>query len=173
MIIGHIRSAASDGNYFTKILYTFVKTMYRGADKSLAQPGKKNKLQRPNSNFCKSLKKKKKSEGCPSNQISAAAMTSVSDEKWRPFTCFFRRVGLRTYQHPCIMQCWKTWQAVNWTCWNGIVKWGTWWQGTANQITSSFTCQRRERNYSEFWAQKYQWNLLTKTPLKKFFRQRR
>jgi len=30
----------------------------------------------------------KKSEGCPSNQVSAAAMTSVSDEKWRHFNCF-------------------------------------------------------------------------------------
>ena len=28
-------------------------------------------------------------------------MTSASDEKWRPFNCFFSRVGLRTYQHPC------------------------------------------------------------------------
>ena len=44
---------------------------------------------------------KKKSEGCPSNQVSAAAMTSASGEKWRPFNCFFSRVGLRTYQHPC------------------------------------------------------------------------
>jgi len=31
----------------------------------------------------------KNSEGCPSNQVSAAAMTSASDEKWRPFNCFF------------------------------------------------------------------------------------
>jgi hypothetical protein len=28
-------------------------------------------------------------------------MTSASDEKWSPFNCFFSRVGLRTYQHPC------------------------------------------------------------------------
>ena len=28
-------------------------------------------------------------------------MTSASDEKWRPFNCFFIGVGLRTYQHPC------------------------------------------------------------------------
>ena len=32
-------------------------------------------------NFCKPLKKK--SEGCPSNQVSMAAMTSTSDKKWR------------------------------------------------------------------------------------------
>ena len=38
------------------------------------------------SNFCKSLKKN--SEVCPSNQVSAAAMTSASDEKWRTFICF-------------------------------------------------------------------------------------
>ena len=57
-----------------------------------------NKLQRPKSNFCKPLKKN--SEGCPSNQFSMAAMTSTSDEKWRPFICFFSRFGLRTYQHP-------------------------------------------------------------------------
>ena len=36
-----------------------------------------------------------------SNQVSAAAMTYASDEKWRPFNCFFVRVGLKTYQHPC------------------------------------------------------------------------
>ena len=30
-------------------------------------------------------------------------MTSASDEKWRLFNCFFSRVGLRTYQHPCKM----------------------------------------------------------------------
>jgi len=30
-------------------------------------------------------------EVCPSNQVSAAAaMTSASDEKWRPFNCFFQ-----------------------------------------------------------------------------------
>ena len=73
--------------------------IYRGADKSLARPGRK-QAKRPNSNFRKPLKKK--SEGCPSNQVSAVAMTFVSDEKWRTFNCFFSRVGLRTYQHPCI-----------------------------------------------------------------------
>ena len=61
------------------------------------QEGKK--IQRPNYNFCKPLKKKK-IRICPSNQDSAAAMTA-SDEKWRPFNCFFSRVQLRTYQHPC------------------------------------------------------------------------
>jgi len=40
------------------------------------------------SNFCKPLKKS--SEGCPSNQVSAALMTSASDEKWLTFNCFFQ-----------------------------------------------------------------------------------
>ena len=39
------------------------------------------------SNFCKTLKRKN-SEICPSNQVSAAAMTSASDEKWRISTVF-------------------------------------------------------------------------------------
>jgi len=76
-----------------------------GADKSLARPGRKQatatKLaiystysRRSSihflahcSDFCKQLKKN--SEGCPSNQVSAAAMTSASDEKHRSFNCFF------------------------------------------------------------------------------------
>jgi len=77
--------------------------LWRGADKSLAQPGRKQatatKLRiysaySPQSsvhflahcsNFCKPPKKK--SEGCPSNQVSVAAVTS--EEKWQPFNCFF------------------------------------------------------------------------------------
>ena len=39
-------------------------------------------------NFCKPLKKY--SEVCPSNQVSATAITSTSDKKWRPFNCFFQ-----------------------------------------------------------------------------------
>jgi len=75
-----------------------------GDDKSLAQPGRKEATAgklgiystyssqsslhflASFSIFCKSLKKK--SEGCPSNQVSAAAMTSASDEIWRRFNCF-------------------------------------------------------------------------------------
>ena len=30
----------------------------------------------------------KNAEFFPSNQLSAAALTSASDEKWRPFSCF-------------------------------------------------------------------------------------
>ena len=58
--------------------------LYRGADKSLARPGRKQ------ATATKSLKNN--SEGCPSNRVS---------EKWRPFNCFFSRVRLGTYQHPC------------------------------------------------------------------------
>jgi hypothetical protein len=62
-----------------------------GVDKSLARPGRKQatatKLRiystqflARGSNFCKQIKKK--SEHCPKNQVSEAAMNSVSDEKW-------------------------------------------------------------------------------------------
>ena len=75
-----------------------------GADKSLARPGRKQAtatklgiyptysprssihLLARCSNFCKPLKRN--AEVCPSNQVSAAAMTSASDEKWRPFNFF-------------------------------------------------------------------------------------
>jgi len=63
----------------------------RGADKFLARAGRKQ------ATATKPLKNI--SQSCPSNQVSAAAITSASDEKWRPFNCFFSRVGLRTYQH--------------------------------------------------------------------------
>jgi len=77
-----------------------------GADKSLVRPARKQataiklgifSTYSPQSlihflarcsNFCKPLKKN--SESCPSNQVSVAAMTSASDEKWRPFNCFFQ-----------------------------------------------------------------------------------
>ena len=77
-----------------------------GADKTLARPGRKqatatklrfylthsHEVQYAScSNFCKPLKKN--SEGCPSNQVSAAAMTSASEEKWRPFQLFFSVQG--------------------------------------------------------------------------------
>ena len=76
-----------------------------GADKSLARPGRKQAIATkfgiystysPRSlihflcrcsNFCKPLKKNL--EGSPSSQVSAAAMTSASEEKWRAFSCFF------------------------------------------------------------------------------------
>ena len=88
------------------ILTSFCLLIVRGsADKSLALPGRKQatatklgiySTYSPRSsihflarcsNFCKPLKRN--SEGCPSNQVSAAAMTSASEEKWRPFNCFF------------------------------------------------------------------------------------
>jgi glucose/arabinose dehydrogenase len=71
--------------------------IYRGADKSLAGPGRKQATATELLIFASHSKNN--SEGCPSNQVSAAAMTYASDEKWRPFHCFFSLVGLRTYQH--------------------------------------------------------------------------
>ncbi len=75
-----------------------------GADKALDRPGRKEatatklgiySTYSPRSSIhfvarCSNFRKPlKKSEGCPSNQVSAVAMTSASDEKWRPFNCFF------------------------------------------------------------------------------------
>ena len=87
-------------------LMLWTRYIRMGADKSLARPGRKQatatklgiySIYSPRSsihvlarcsNFCKPLKKRN-SECCLSNQVSAAAMTFVSDEKWRPFNCFF------------------------------------------------------------------------------------
>jgi len=80
--------------------------LWGSADKSLARPGRKQATETKLgiystystrssihflarcSKFCKPFKKN--SEGCPSNQVSAAAMTSASNEKWRPFNRFFQ-----------------------------------------------------------------------------------
>jgi len=80
-----------------------------GTDKSLARPGSKQatatnlrmySTYSPRSsihflvrcsNFCKSLKTN--SESCLSNQVSATAKTSASEEKWRPFNFFFSVLG--------------------------------------------------------------------------------
>ena len=77
-----------------------------GADKSFAWPGRKQAIATKlgiystysprssihflvrSSNFYKPLIKK--IEGCPSNRVSTAAMTSASDEKCWPFKCFFQ-----------------------------------------------------------------------------------
>ena len=63
---------------------------YRGADKSLAGSGKKQATATELYLLQATQKKKKEnSEGCPSNQVSAAAMTTASDKKLRPFICLF------------------------------------------------------------------------------------
>ena len=61
---------------------------YQGSDKSLARPGRKQATATKLVTFASHSKKK--SEVCPSNQVSAAAMTSMLDEKWRTFNCFFQ-----------------------------------------------------------------------------------
>ena len=82
--------------------------VWQGTDKSLARPGRKQTTATklgiywtysPRSsihflarcsNFCKPLKK---NSGCPSNQVSAAAMISASDEKWWPFVFSVQGTG--------------------------------------------------------------------------------
>ena len=51
-----------------------------GADKSLARPGRKQSAT-TKLKLLQATPKKKKSEVCPPNQVSAAAVTSASDEK--------------------------------------------------------------------------------------------
>ena len=73
-----------------------------GADKSLAQPWRKQATATKLS-FA-SHSKKKNSEGCLSNQISATAVTSASEEKWRPFNCFFQSDRAKDLSAPLYME---------------------------------------------------------------------
>jgi len=97
----YLRLTFSNTNSVSEAVFQHLRG---GADKSLARPGRKQatatklgiySAYSPQSsihflarcsNFCKPLKKN--SEGCPSNQVSAAAMTSALDENWRHFSCF-------------------------------------------------------------------------------------
>ena len=102
-----IAISANTPRFCTEICLCDVKTLnspvttYTGVLISSEPNQKGKKLQRPNSKFCKPLKKKIQKLVRP--QVLAVAMTSAQDEKWRPFNCFFSRVGLGTYQHPCIV----------------------------------------------------------------------
>jgi len=42
----------------------------------------------------------KNSEFCPSNQVSAAAITSASEEKWRSFNYFFKSDRVKDLSGP-------------------------------------------------------------------------
>ena len=70
--------------------------IYWGTDKSLARPGRKQAT-------ATKLKLLQATEGCPSNQVSAAAMTSASDEKWRPFNFFFQSGRAKDLSVPLYM----------------------------------------------------------------------
>ena len=69
---------------------------YRGADKSLARPGRK---QATATKLLQATQKKFRRLSvqpgvCRSND-------QLVGRKWRAFNCFYSRVGLRTYQHLC------------------------------------------------------------------------
>jgi hypothetical protein len=66
----------------------------------LDQEGKK--LQRPNSNFCKQLKKKKIQKVVRPTRSPRQQWPSRRTKNGDLSIVFFSRVGLRTYQHPCI-----------------------------------------------------------------------
>ena len=76
----------------------FIDTIWGGVGRSLARPWRKqatatklgiiqHTLHRAR---CTSwpVATQKNSESFPSNQVSTAAMTPASDQKWRPFNCF-------------------------------------------------------------------------------------
>ena len=45
----------------------------------------------------------KKIQNSPSNQVSTAAMTSASDEKWRPFNCSFHSGRAKDLSAPHVL----------------------------------------------------------------------
>ena len=59
-----------------------------------------NKLERPNSNFCKPLKKKNQKVVFP-NRSPRQQWPPRRTKNGESFNSIFSRVGLRTYQHPC------------------------------------------------------------------------
>ena len=59
-------------------------------------------------------KKKKKSEGCPPNQVCAAAVTSASDEKWRTFTCFFQSDRAKDLSALLYFSVWWMYRETRW-----------------------------------------------------------
>ena len=75
----------------------FSNFLYRGTDKSLARPGRKQAtVIKLFASHSKTIQKVVR----PSNQVSAAAMTPASDEKWRPFNCFFQSGGAKDLSAP-------------------------------------------------------------------------
>ena len=77
--------------------------IYRGAEKSLARPGRKPATA---TELLQATQKQFRRLSVPLGL--RGSNDSASDEKWRPFNYFFSRLGIRTYQHPCInvLQFW-------------------------------------------------------------------
>ena len=73
---------------------------YRSADKSLARQGRKQATTTKLLTFAshsKTIQKVVRPTRSPRQQ-----WPPLRTKKWRTLNCFFSRVGLRTYQHPCI-----------------------------------------------------------------------
>jgi len=88
-----------NNNALFKITQKYI--LYRGADKSLDRPGRK----QATATKLQLLQATQKQFG----RLSVQPGLHGSDDlrvgrKWRPFNCFFfSQVGLKTYQHPCII----------------------------------------------------------------------
>ena len=68
---------------------TCLPCVREGVDKSLARPGRKQATVTKLGIYSTyPLRNSIHIRSCPSNQVSAAAMTSASDEKWQPIDCF-------------------------------------------------------------------------------------
>ena len=72
---------------------------YRGADKSLARPARK-QTKATKLTFASHLQKIQ--NFVRPNRSPRQQWPPRRDKKWRTFNCFFSRVGLRTYQHPLL-----------------------------------------------------------------------
>jgi len=72
---------------------------YRGTDKALARPGRK---QATATKLYLLQATQKKIQVVLPTRYPEQQWPPRRGEKWRPFNCFFSRVGLRTYQHPCL-----------------------------------------------------------------------
>ena len=77
-----------------------MKLNYRSADKFLPGPGRK-QATATKLLILQATQKKKDTENCPSNRVSAATMISASDEKWPPFDCFFHSGRTKDLLAPC------------------------------------------------------------------------
>ena len=72
--------------------------LYRGADKSLARPGRKTSYSDQTLTFARHSKKFQKVVRPTRSPLQHWPPRRT--KKWRPFNCFFSRVGPRAYQHP-------------------------------------------------------------------------
>ena len=80
--------------------------------------------------------KKKNSECCPSNQVSAAAMTSATDEKWRSFDCFFQ-----SREHVIVR--WGQIRRIGWLIKTLEIRQASFIWGASARLTVALSCKNK------------------------------